>query len=162
MKNKVLFFAFLIVLFVILYVLVKGFGQKEDVLMDTDISNEEEVLENPAQTLSHEMVVVNTPMQDEKISSPLRVEGTARGGWFFEGSFPIDITDKEGNIIAQKYATVKEGHDWMVGREVEVPFEGEISFTVPEGITEGFVVFKKDNPSDKRELDDQFALPVRF
>ncbi len=162
MKNKVLFFTFLVVLFIILYVLVKGFGQKEDVLMDTDISNEEEVLENPAQTLSHEMVVVNTPMQDEKISSPLRVEGTARGGWFFEGSFPIDITDEEGNIIAQKYATVKEGNDWMVGKEVEVPFEGEIEFTVPEGITEGFVVFKKDNPSDKRELDDQFVLPVKF
>lgn len=164
MKNKVLFFAFLVVLFIILYVLINGFNQNNvDSLNNQNPSDTEEVgnLVNDEE-LSHDMVVVSKPVLGEVISSPLIVEGTARGGWFFEGSFPIDITDIEGNIIAQKYATTKDGADWMVGREVEIPFEGEIQFTVPEGVTEGYVVFKKDNPSDLRELDDQFAIPVRF
>ncbi len=43
-----------------------------------------------------------------------------------------------------------------------VPFTETLSFLKPEQGERGALVFKKDNPSDRRELDDAMAIPVFF
>lgn len=42
-----------------------------------------------------------------------------------------------------------------------VPFEATITFALSTTPT-GVVVFKKDNPSELREYDDEFVVPVVF
>lgn len=158
MKKRYIFLIFLVLFGALLWILLKTI-QEPTVRVPGETSVTTDINQIPT-TATHDMVVVTSPYPGEKISSPLSVSGSARGGWFFEGSFPIDITDYEGNIIAQKYATAQG--DWMVPRTVEVPFTGTIEFTVPEGVTRGYVVFKKDNPSDDRSLDDEFSIPVIF
>lgn len=44
-------------------------------------------------------VFVRSPESGSKISSPLTVAGVAKGNRFFEGSFPIVLTDEKGNIV---------------------------------------------------------------
>jgi len=91
----------------------------------------------------------------QEIASPLLVEGSAKGTWFFEASFPIKITDEQGNVLGTSF--VQAQSDWMT--EDLVPFEGEISFISKTG-GKGFLVFAKDNPSGLPQNDKEFRLPV--
>lgn len=90
----------------------------------------------------------------QKITSPLVVEGQTRL-YFFEGSFPIQITDEAGNVLGQSYVQATE--DWMT--ENFVPFKGQIEF-ISEKEQKGFLVLKKDNPSGLPENDKETKIPV--
>jgi len=91
----------------------------------------------------------------QKISSPLEVEGEARGGWFFEAQLPIRITDEQGNVLGSSYATAQD--DWMT--EKNVKFKGVINYASKTG-GKGFLVVAKDNPSGLPEYDKQIKIPV--
>ncbi|OGN14422.1 MAG: hypothetical protein A3J47_03220 [Candidatus Yanofskybacteria bacterium RIFCSPHIGHO2_02_FULL_43_22] len=113
-----------------------------------------------------DLIVVDEPGLLETITSPLTVRGKARGLWYFEASFPIILTDWDGRIIAQWYATAQ--NEWMT--EDFVPFEGKLEFESPvfKGTDKdhfsrrGYLIFKKDNPSGLPEHDDALEIPIRF
>ena len=92
------------------------------------------------------------------IESPLTITGQARGGWFFEASFPIKLVDSQGELIAQTIASTKG--EWMT--DEFVTFSATLEFTSPEKTNQGTLVFIKDNPSDIRELDDQLSIPILY
>ena len=99
----------------------------------------------------------------DKISSPLKITGESGGGWFFEGSFPINLVDWDGKIIATGIA--KTTADWMTTKFV--PFEAELTFTVPANVSgqstnKGTIIFKKDNPSGLPQNDAAYELPITF
>ena len=98
------------------------------------------------------------PRPGEEIKSPLTIKGEAKGTWFFEGDFPIILTDWDGKIIAEGYATAKD--QWMTEDFVE--FEGTLNFEKPDFGENGFLILKKDNPSDHAEFDDALEIPVKF
>lgn len=107
--------------------------------------------------LKANLITVQNIAAYQKISSPIAVRGTARGYWFFEASFPVEIQDISGRVLGRGIATA-EG-EWMT--EGFVPFKTEIFFDA--GNTKsGFLVFKKDNPSDLPEFDDELRIPVVF
>jgi len=112
----------------------------------------------PAGNCRDEFIVVASPKPGDVIRSPLRIRGQARGTWFFEGDFPLILKDSQGRIIAQGYVTARG--EWMT--KEFVPFEGTLKFKVPAGGGRGTLVFKKDNPTDRPELDDEMELPVLF
>ena len=93
----------------------------------------------------------------QKITSPLVVEGEAIGGWFFEASFPIKITDEQNNVLG--YSFVQAQTDWMT--ENFVAFKGEISYVSKYG-GKGFLVLSKDNPSGLSEHDKEIKIPINF
>jgi hypothetical protein len=101
---------------------------------------------------------VTSPSLDVPITSPLEVTGEARGTWFFEGSFPVFLTNWDGLIIAEGYATAQG--EWMT--EEFVPFTASLSFEKPEYGANGTLILKKDNPSGLPEYDDAVEFPVLF
>lgn len=111
-------------------------------------------------------IVVEEPRPLETIASPLMVKGKARGLWYFEASFPIVLTDWDGRIIAQWYATAQD--EWMTNDFV--PFESKLEFESPvfEGVDKdhfsrrGYLIFQKDNPSGLPEYDDALEIPIWF
>lgn len=103
-------------------------------------------------------IQVTSPEDGGLIESPLKLSGEARGTWFFEGDFPVVLTDWDGKIIAEGYVTAKG--DWMT--KDYVAFEGELEFETPEYGDTGTLIFQKDNPSDLPEHDAAFDMPVRF
>ena len=103
-------------------------------------------------------IKITSPVPGAIITSPVEVHGEARGRWFFEGSFPVDLIDWDGKIIASGIAQA-EG-EWMT--ENYVPFKVSLTFTMPEYGDRGTLVLKKDNPSDRRDLDAAVEVPVRF
>jgi len=102
-------------------------------------------------------IVVVSPQPGDTLTENVVVEGEARGTWFFEASFPVELRDGDGNVLAQVPAQAIG--EWMT--EDFVPFKAE--FTVDfNGATNGVLVLKKDNPSGLPENDAQIEVPVLF
>jgi hypothetical protein len=104
-----------------------------------------------------DLIVVENPKAEEEINSPLFISGKARGYWFFEGSFPIELVDENNNLISSTIAQAKE--EWMT--EEFVPFEAYLNFSNHK-TRKGFLIFKKDNPSGMKEYDDEIKVPIIF
>lgn len=101
---------------------------------------------------------ITAPLPDAEITSPLRIRGEARGGWYFEATFPIVLVDWDGLIIAEGYAQA-EG-EWMI--DDFVPFSAELSFTKPSFNPWGTLILQKSNPSGLPEYDAATEIPIRF
>jgi len=120
------------------------------------ISSKKEII--PTEATYKDILIVDFPTEDTVISSPLTVSGSARGTWYFEGDFPIILTNWDGLIIAEGYASA-EGV-WMT--EEFVPFSGTLEFLTPEYGDRGSLILQKDNPSGLIEHDDAFEIPILF
>ena len=104
------------------------------------------------------LIILDTPQPESVISSPLLLSGRARGTWFFEATFPVILTNWDGVIIAEGYATAQG--DWMI--EDFVPFTAELKFTKPEYGERGALILQKDNPSGLPENDDALEITIYF
>ncbi len=102
-----------------------------------------------------DQIRLDSPRPNQELHSPLSLSGEAVGTWYFEATFPVKLVDKNGNVIAQKYATATE--EWMT--EAFVPFKGELSFSVSEPV-EADLILVRDNPSGLPEYDDELRVPV--
>jgi hypothetical protein len=106
----------------------------------------------------NDIIQVDSSLIDVPLRPPFTIYGRARGNWYFEATFPVEIVDDRGNVIFQGYAEAKD--EWMT--EEFVPFEAEVSFSVPGGVTSGKIILRKDNPSGLPEYDDSIEIPVKF
>ena len=114
--------------------------------------------EIPGVTDMDDMIRVSSPQPNGTIKSPLVVKGEARGGWFFEATFPVTLTNWDGIIIAEGYAQV-DG-EWMT--EEFVPFTANLTFTKPTFNNRGFLILKKANASGLPEHDAALEIPIYF
>lgn len=106
-----------------------------------------------------DMIVIETPRPGDTITSPLVVTGQARGNWYFEASFPVELRDATGKVIAQGYAQAQG--EWTT--DEFVPFQSvPVTFAPQPAGSTGTLVFKKDNPSGLPEYDDALMVPVTF
>jgi hypothetical protein len=96
------------------------------------------------------------PLPGSAARSPLVVEGSAPGGWYFEASFPVRLEDAAGRVLAEAPAQA-EG-EWMTPGEV--PFHAVLEFAQPApGL--GRLVARRVSMEDGRELE-RVEQPVRF
>ncbi len=97
------------------------------------------------------------PEAGSAVSSPLKIEGEAKGSWYFEAEFTVHL-EQNGKTLAD--TIVHARGDWMTSDFV--PFFTTLIF--PESIRKGdaFLVFKNSNASGKPELDKSYRLPVKI
>lgn len=103
-------------------------------------------------------IIINEPKEKEIVSSPLKIAGSAMGNWFFEASFPILIIDEEGREMGRGVAQAMD--NWMT--EEFVAFEAEINFVCTDENQNGFLIFKKSNPSGLLENDQEKKMEVSW
>ena len=104
------------------------------------------------------LITVDNPSNGERISSPLVVTGEARGPWYFEASFPIELRNSAGVIIYQGGAQAQG--EWMT--ENFVPFRATLTFPAQPAGSKGTLILRKDNPSGLPERDQSVSIPVTF
>jgi hypothetical protein len=107
-------------------------------------------------------IIVASPMNGQKINSPVTVTGQARGSWYFEGSFPIALVNGQGAVIASGAA--KAEGNWQT--DEFVPFSGTLTFldfstttSIPQT---GDIILKKDNPSGDPRFDNSVSIKVQW
>ena len=108
------------------------------------------------------MIRVTSPAPGALITSPLTITGEARGGWYFEASFPIYLTNWDGKIIAEGFATAQG--DWKT--EEFVPFTAILTFEDPSYEQEyshrGSLILHNANASGDSIRDKALEFNVRF
>ncbi|SDS04120.1 Gmad2 immunoglobulin-like domain-containing protein [Gramella sp. MAR_2010_147] len=104
-----------------------------------------------------DLIKIEKPLPNMDVTSPLTTKGKARGYWFFEANAPIEIQDKDYNTLAESY--IKAEGKWMT--EDFVDFSGKIEFESLDD-ERGYLVFKRANPSAKKENDRIYRLPIIF
>lgn len=108
-------------------------------------------------------VMITTPAPNAVITSGSTVTGQARG-WYFEGSFPVELRDSTGALLTQGPAMAQS--DWMTSNFV--PFAITLTFTNPYQVGDpesekvGTLILRSDNPSGLPENDKSISIPVRF
>lgn len=105
-----------------------------------------------------DLIKVTNIVSGQAIASPLTITGEARGTWYFEASFPIQLLNADGEVLATAIAQAQG--DWMT--EKFVPFTATLNFNPVRGDANGSLVLQKDNPSGLPENDDQLIIPVKL
>lgn len=109
-------------------------------------------------------ITVSSVSVGDMITTPLLLEGSAIGPWYFEAIMPVEIWDWTGAVIATGFVTATS--DWMTVSMV--PFSGTVAFTSPYSLGDpiaqqaGSIVFKKANPSGEAINDDELIIPIVF
>lgn len=106
------------------------------------------------------LIRLDSPLPYAKISSPLTVSGEARGYWYFEASFPLELRDASGKRIPLEPPYVMTSSDWMT--EEYVPFSTTHTFPAQPAGSSGTLILHKDNPSGDPERDDSLIVPITF
>lgn len=116
----------------------------------------EEINQSPTYTnATKDLIVVSLPLPGNVTGKEFSIIGKARGTWFFEASFPVEVLDNNGKTLFSGPAHA-EG-DWMTTDFV--PFK--IDVKVPQSYTgKATVVLKKDNPSGLPERDASVMYPI--
>ena len=102
-------------------------------------------------------IIVDYPEKNQVISSPLLIEGKARGTWFFEASFPIKLFDENNFLLGITVAQALG--NWMT--EDFVQFSATLPLAV-SSTKKGVLILEKDNPSGLPENADELRVPVVF
>ncbi|HET8574988.1 MAG TPA: Gmad2 immunoglobulin-like domain-containing protein [Candidatus Paceibacterota bacterium] len=107
------------------------------------------------QNATADMITVALPSPGAVVGKDFKVKGQARGGWYFEGSFPVTLLDKNGKTLVS--GVVQAQGEWMT--ENFVPFE--VDLKAPDSyIGPATLVLKKDNPSGLPQNDASVSLPI--
>jgi hypothetical protein len=114
------------------------------------------VVTKPNEKCYADSIVLTEPAPGTIVASPLIIRGQAPGTWFFEGDFQVYLKDIEGNIISRGFVSAKS--DWMT--KSPVPFEGVLEFATQELRNKLILELRKNNPSDRAELDDGIEFVV--
>lgn len=154
--KKTIFFTVLVIILIALVVFVFDWGRKGPQMFEINSGIfTEDILHNSTSTIEMP-IVVNNIEDNQEVSNPIKIEGKARGNWFFEASFPVELIDTDGNILASAIATA-EG-DWMTTEFVN--FTVNIEYDKPTSTRHALLILSKDNPSDNPEFDQSIFIPV--
>jgi hypothetical protein len=115
------------------------------------------LIETPSvyKNASSDLIVVERPTPGSVLDKNFAIEGMARGTWFFEASFPVNVVDKFGNILVATPAQTKA--DWMTQNFVPFRVDIKIPATYSGPAT---IILRKDNPSGLPEHDASVSFNV--
>ncbi|MDD5738990.1 MAG: Gmad2 immunoglobulin-like domain-containing protein [Candidatus Pacebacteria bacterium] len=103
-----------------------------------------------------DLIQVENPQLNQTIQSPFAITGKARGNWFFEASFPVELVDLFGNTIAHTIATAQD--DWMTTDFVL--FTANLNFDIATTTEKAILILHNDNPSGLSENEKEIKIPV--
>ncbi len=104
----------------------------------------------------HKNIQVTSLKNGDIITSPLHIEGMARGTWFFEGDAPVLLVGVNDRILSEGYITAQGDAQ----TEEFLPFIGRIEFDDVTG--SGSIILKKNNPSGLPKNDDSLEININF
>ncbi len=104
-----------------------------------------------------DLIRVDSPVANSVIQSPVTISGQARGNWFFEASFPVQVVDANGTVIGNGIA--QADGEWMITEYV--PFLVSVTFSQP-ATESGEIILEKQNASGLVENADEFRVPITF
>lgn len=92
-------------------------------------------------------ISVTAPAPRARLTSPIRVEGTAQNDWYFEAVFDVRLVGADGATLDEAPAQAQS--DWTVPGPV--PFIADLTFDVAAE-TNAVIVLREDTTGEKPEI----------
>ncbi len=108
-----------------------------------------------AATPEDDTIIITSPRAQSLVEPGFTVTGLARGSWYMEGTFPVELVGSDGTVLATGAASTND--DWMT--EDFVPFEVSMTWE-PTALSQANLILHKANPSGMPENDAEVAIPV--
>ena len=104
---------------------------------------------------SADLVVVSSPLPGAAVPATVTVTGQARGTWYFEASFPLEVVAASGEQLVQM--PVQAQGEWMTTNFV--PFSAQVTLL---GTYKGAakIILHNDNPSGLPENEKSLTIPI--
>ncbi len=106
------------------------------------------------QQFTSENVIVSDPLPNSSVPRMFTVKGKAKGSWFFEASFPIQVRDAANNPVGMGIAQTAD--NWMTSEFVS--FAPDVTFLGYSGPAR--LVLMNDNPSGLPEFEDAVEFDI--
>lgn len=103
-------------------------------------------------------IIVTSPLKDASIDGVVTVRGKVPGNWSFEASFPMELRDDNGEVVASGHAQLET--DWMTESLVE--FSGKLSYDTRPDTEHGYLVLLKANASGLPKHKDTLKIPITY
>ncbi len=97
---------------------------------------------------------IAAPISGAQTTTPLIVDGTAPGDWFFEAQFPVKLVAADGTVLAEAPAMARG----ETVTEAPVPYHAELVFIVTDE-TQARLVLQEDMPADNT-APREVSIPV--
>lgn len=110
----------------------------------------------PVTNIDQNSVTLEIPTVGQTVSTPFTVRGQAPGSWFFEGQLVGKLLDTNGDLITT--APLMADGEWMTTEMVT--FEGAMSYSSLNTLTEAILRIENDNPSGLEEMQKFAEFPV--
>ena len=107
-------------------------------------------------TSTSDMLTVFSPTDGQTVTSPISVSGKVSGDWFFEGSFPVELIDSDGTVIAT--TTAQTPGDWATTSIIN--FSATLVYPKATTSDRALIMLKNDNPSGDPALDTERFIQV--
>lgn len=153
--KKIVIPTLVVIVIAIIISFVFDWGRSSEKLNENNIISTSTVTET-ATTTQDMPIIVDNIKDDQVVTSPIKIQGKARGNWFFEASFPIQLVDMDGNIIASTAA--RATGDWMTTDFVN--FTAELNYKKSSTTTNALLVLSNDNPSGNPETSRSIFIRV--
>jgi len=102
-----------------------------------------------------DLIILDEPKSGDIVESPFTISGKARGYWYFEASFPVEVVAETGEQLV--IVPVQADGEWMT--EEFVPFQASISIQHPYS-GPARLILHRDNPSGLPENDASLSVPI--
>lgn len=122
----------------------------------SDATNTKQAAEDTQAAALHDLIRVAAPGEGSTVRSPLVVSGTARGDWFLNAEFPVELVDASGRTLATGTAQASGG-EWVTHEFVS--FRTTLTFTSPEANTKGVLLLKRGSLAGGVKT---MKIPVQF
>ncbi len=102
-----------------------------------------------------DFIQVTSPLPGSSLGTTFTVSGKARGNWYFEASFPIEVIGSDGTRLLQ--IPVQAEGEWMTTEFVPFSTSVMLPSTYRGAAT---LLLHRDNPSGLPENDASVAIPI--
>jgi hypothetical protein len=153
MKNKKIYRIILIIICIIV-ILILGWQVFKDKNLKVEIN---EVLTTDVKILGNSYDLISFSVDPgDIVSNLLTVNGSVKGGYFFEGNILVNILDSNKESLRSGNGTAKS--DWMTTGPVV--FDANLDFTgLPSG--PAFIEIHNDNPAGPDEgMNKSILIPI--
>lgn len=104
---------------------------------------------------SEDMIQITAPQPGASVSPAIKITGRARGNWYFEASFPLEVLSPNGDVLIR--VPVQAEGNWMTTEFV--PFTTSVQLS-PNYRGPATIVLHSDNASGLPEYDRSVSIPI--
>ncbi|MFH0755282.1 MAG: Gmad2 immunoglobulin-like domain-containing protein [bacterium] len=152
---KKIIISIIIILALIFMALIFDWGRKSEKLSELNNIIDENINEN---YLSNTImpIIVDNIKDNQIVSNPIKIEGRAKEFWFFENSFPIELVDTNGNILATTTGQAQSNQSLVDF----INFTAVLEYIKSTSTSRALIVLNNYNTSGNPEFNKSIFIPV--